>query len=248
MSHQYGLVHDRHDARDLRFSATSATGLLKLPSLVDLRPLCSPVRDQGNLGSCTGFAIITGFRECLATQVHTFVELSPLFEYYWERYKERTVSQDAGAQIRDGMKVLQKIGAAPESSWPYDISKFTVQPPTTMLTKMYTIAAFHRINNAIEIKQALAHNRPVVVGISVFDSFETDEVAKTGVVPIPDQTNENYLGGHAVCVVGYDDSKHVFIVKNSWGVDWGIAGYFTLPYGFFNPSANLVMDMWTGHA
>lgn len=247
----YGLVHDRHDTRDERFSTVAnKLQIVHLPPKVDLRPKCSPVRDQGSLGSCTGFAIVVGLRECLLVQSGLFVELSPLFEYYWERVKERTVDQDAGAQLRDGMKVLAKFGAALEKDWPYDIAKFKDAPPPLAVidAKRYPIKSYCRIHTVIEIKQSLVINHPVVIGIEVWDSFETDEVARTGAVPIPNFSKEQNQGGHAVCVVGYDDAAGVFIVKNSWGTNWGMAGYFTLPYEFFNPRLNLVMDKWTAQA
>jgi C1A family cysteine protease len=251
-NHTYGLVHDRHDSRDERFSTViNKLMITHLPPKVDLRNLCSPVRDQGDLGSCTGFATIVGFRECLLiTSGKPFVGLSPLFEYYWERYKENTVNDDAGAQLRDGMKVLAKMGAAPEVEWPYDITKFKDAPSAQAVTdaRGYAISAYHRVNTVMEAKQALAINHPVVIGIEVWESFESAAVAATGIVPLPNFSTEQMLGGHAVCIVGYDDAAHTFLVKNSWGTTWGMAGYFTLPYAYFNPKMGLVMDMWTGRA
>ena len=251
--HKYGLVHDRTDKRDIDFATVAGwfQFLRRLPPRVDLRPVCSPVRDQGDLGSCTGFAAITGFRECLLIQSgKPFVTLSPLFEYFWERYKEHTVLQDAGAQIRDAMKVLAKFGASPEADWPYDISKYTVMPPQQAVAdaKNYPISGYHRVNTMLEAKQALSNKHPVVLGIEVWDSFESNTVAQTGLVPIPDFNSEGMQGGHAVCMVGYDDVQHHFIVKNSWGTSWGDKGYFYLPYGYFNPNLHLVLDMWTGRA
>jgi len=219
--HAYGLLPDTHDQRDLRFSlVANDLGLLDLPRSVDLRPLCSPVRDQGALGSCTGQALI-GFRECLLTQAKQFTALSPLYIYYWERSLERSIQDDAGAQIRDGMRVLRKLGAAPEPDWPYDIAKFRDRPSqeATDDAAAYRIQHFHRINNAVEIKQALC----------------------LGAVP-----PKKYLGGHAVAVVGYNDDAARFLVRNSWGTGWAMAGYFTLPYAFFRPALGLVTDLWTG--
>lgn len=250
--HKYGLVHDRHDGRDMRFSeVANKLQLVHLPPKIDLESLCSPVRDQNDLGCCTGFATITGFRECLLKQSTVpFVTLSPLFEYYWERVKEHTVDQDSGASIRDAMKVLAKFGAAPESDWPYDISKFKDQPTPQAIKDAHTypIKAYHRIHTVMEIKQALSIKHPVVIGIEVWDSFESDAVAKSGIVPLPNFTTEQMLGGHALCIVGYDDTTRQFKFKNSWSTLWGQAGYGFLPYGFFAPNLGLVMDMWTGRA
>ena len=152
--------------------------------------------------------------------------------------------------IRDGMRVLRKLGAPPESDWPYDIARFKDRPPQQAADDAanYRIAHYHRIHNAIEIKQALTLNMPVVIGIAIFESFESADVARTGAVPIPNQDVEQYLGGHAVLVVGYDDATAHFTARNSWGLDFGMNGYFALPYGFFRPHLRLVSDMWTGNA
>ena len=249
--HSYGLVPDIHDPRDRRFSlVANDLGVLELPLSVDLRPLCSPIRDQQALGSCTSFAIVSGFRECLLVQKRQWAELSPLFLYYWERSLERTVDQDAGAMIRDGMRVLRKLGAPPEVDWPYAIPQFKQRPIQQAMddAARYRIAHYHRIHNVIEIKQALVLNMPVVIGIAIFESFESTDVARTGAVPIPNQDVEAYLGGHAVLVVGYDDATKRFLVRNSWGTAFGMDGYFTLPYGFMRPHLRLVTDMWTGSA
>lgn len=250
--HTYGLVHDRHDDRDLRFSSVAnKLGLVSLPPKVDLRPVCSPVRDQGDLGSCTGFASAVGFREALLNDAKKpFVPLSPLYVYYWERQREKSINVDSGATIRSAMKVLAKFGAAPEALWPYDISKFRDRPSDISIVqgKQYAISKYHRVNNVIEMKQALSIHHPIVIGIEVWESFESDEVASTGIVPIPDEQKEAMLGGHAVCVVGYDDALRSFIIKNSWGTSWGQGGYCLIPYAYFNPNLKLVMDMWTGKA
>jgi len=146
------------------------------------------------------------------------------------------------------MRVLRKLGAPPEDDWPYDIAKFRDRPPQLTMDDAadYRIASYHRIHNVIEIKQALVLNRPVVIGIAIFESFESLDVARSGAVPIPNQDRERYLGGHAVCVVGYNDDTQRFLLKNSWSTAWGMKGYFTLPFGFFRPHLGLVSDMWVG--
>src|SRR5437773_5026624 len=115
--HSYGLVPDTHDPRDRRFSlVANDLGVLELPRSVDLRPMCSPVRSQNDLGACTAFAIVSGLRECLLVQAGQFVELSPLFLYFWERSLERSIGQDSGVMLRDGMRLLRKLGVPPERS------------------------------------------------------------------------------------------------------------------------------------
>jgi C1A family cysteine protease len=77
----------------------------------------------------------------------------------------------------------------------------------------------------------------------VYDSFETPEVAQTGIVPMPKDT-ERMLGGHAVMAVGYDEKKQYFFVRNSWGEAWGDRGYFYMPYAYLQ-NKYLSSDFWT---
>jgi len=93
------------------------------------------------------------------------------------------------------------------------------------------------------MKGCLASGYPFVFGFTVYDSFESQQVAQTGVVPMPGST-EQVLGGHCVVAVGYDDSQQRFIVRNSWGADWGIQGYCTMPYAYLT-DPNLASDFWT---
>src|SRR5713101_1080742 len=123
----YGWMPDVPDQRDLVFAAARVT---TLPPAVDLRPGCPPVYDQGQLGSCTANAIGSAiqFEQIRQKEPKSFAP-SRLFIYYNERVKEHTVGQDAGAQIRDGIKSVNHIGACPETDWPYVITKFTQKPP-----------------------------------------------------------------------------------------------------------------------
>ena len=246
----YKLKPDTEDLRDRVFRSTQFKTTTVLPKIVDLRTNCSRVVDQGALGSCTANAIASGLREYwenLSGQQCTL--LSRLWLYWEERFLEGTVNEDSGAYIRDGMKVLQKMGCAPEADWPYDITKFKQTPPANATTDatQYTIAEYHRVTNLTSLKPALAEGYPVVIGIKVFESFESNQVAQNGIVPLP-KRGEQFLGGHAVLAVGYkDDPKNrgqgVVIGRNSWGESWGDKGYFYLPYSYFN---SYVTDMWTG--
>lgn len=241
--HIYGCKKDTPDLRDHLYH--SKVDKDALPASVDLRAKCSPVVDQGQLGSCTANAIVSGLREYQLLQKGNFLALSRLFLYWQERNIEGTVSIDSGAEISDGMKTLNTIGVCPETDFPYDITTFTNAPTDKDIAdaKPYLIAEYHRITSLDLLKAALAEGLPVVVGINVYDSFETDAVTSTGIVPMPDTTTENLLGGHAVLVVGYDDSKRQFIVRNSWGSGWGDQGYFHLPYDYY--IQGYVIDCWT---
>jgi len=245
----YNIVKDTPDLRDKIFVPSVIKNVSQLPSSVDLRPLMSPIVNQGELGSCTANAIVSGLREYieLRTNLATFVRLSRLFLYYEERVIEKTVNSDSGAQIRDGMSVLQKIGVCPELLDPYIINIFTNKPTAIDLQTAgkYKISNYYRVNTLNDLKLALAEGLPVVLGIMVYESFESDSVAKTGLVPMPNISQEQLLGGHAVCAVGYNDNKGYVVVRNSWGVEWGDKGYFYLPYSYIVP--NLTTDMWTGY-
>ena len=245
----YKLKPDTEDLRDKVFMSTQFKTITVLPKIVDLRSSCSPVVDQGELGSCTANAIASGLREYWENRSGNLSLLSRLWLYWEERNIEGTIDEDSGAYIRDGMKVLQKMGCAPEADWPYDITKLIETPPTTATTDAthFKIIEYHRVTNLTVLKTALAENYPVVIGIKVYASFESDQVAQTGVVPLP-RLREQFLGGHAVLAVGYkDDAQNngqgVVICRNSWGESWGERGYFYLPYNYF-PS--YVTDMWTG--
>ncbi|ODA41933.1 C1 family peptidase [Desulfosporosinus sp. BG] len=243
----YKLKPDTEDLRDKVFRSTRFTTKTVLPKSVDLRFGCSPIVDQGELGSCTANAIASGLREYWEKQAGSLTLLSRLWLYWEERNLEGTVNEDSGAMIRDGMKVLQQMGCAPEVDWPYDITKFTLTPPpqATMDAVPFKISEYHRVLSLTTLKAALAEGYPVVLGISVYESFESEQVAQTGIIPLP-KRGEKLLGGHAVLAVGYIDSGKTtgyVACRNSWGEGWGDKGYFYLPYSYF---AKYVTDMWTG--
>jgi C1A family cysteine protease len=201
---QYLLKKDPRDLRDKVFRSEHKDASA-LPVTIDLRPQMSPIVDQGQLGSCTANAIASGLREYLLLKSGSPLRrLSRLFLYWHERSIEGTVSEDSGAYIRDGMKVLQQIGVSPESDYPYDINKFTETPSTHAENDAasYKIAEYHRVTDFVSMQAVLATGVPVVLGIDVYASFESDTVAKTDKVPMP-KRGEKLLGGHAVLAVGY---------------------------------------------
>ena len=241
----YGWVPDLPDARDHLYAAPPEF-LTALPPQVDLRGQCPAVYDQGQLGSCTANAIGGAFEFDVLRQKATDLMPSRLFIYYNERVMENTVNSDAGAQIRDGIKSVAKQGVCPESEWPYDTAQFAVQPPAQCYTGAlsHRASSYQRVAQLLnQLKGCLAHGNPFVFGIAVYESFESDQVAQTGEVPMP-ATGERLLGGHAVLAVGYDDSTQRFTVRNSWGSGWGMAGYFTLPYAYLI-DRSLSSDFWT---
>ncbi len=242
----YGWLPDLPDHRDLMFGAVRPVPPT-LPPRVDLRPNCSVVEDQGSLGSCTGNALAGAIEVLERKNKVPFVDASRLFIYYNERVIEGTVKSDSGAMIRDGIKTLKKQGVCSEKKWPYIVSKFAVKPSAACYKEalQHQITAYHRIVTVDEMRTCLAEGFPFVFGFTVYESFESQEVAKTGVVNMP-QPAERAIGGHAVLGVGYDDAEKRFIVRNSWGTSWGLQGYFTMPYEYL-ADRNLSDDFWTIH-
>jgi C1A family cysteine protease len=241
----YGWVPDLPDHRDQLYAAP-VVNLATFPSQTDLRLKCPAVYDQGDLGSCTANAIAGAVEFDLMKESKQVFTPSRLFIYYNERVIEGTINSDSGAMIRDGIKSIAHQGDAPETDWPYDIAKFAMKPSTKTYNdaKKHRAVLYQRLNQDLaQMKGCLASGFPFVFGFTVYQSFETQQVASTGVVPMP-APSEKPVGGHAVMAVGYDDSQQRFIVRNSWGTTWGMAGYFTMPYAYLTQS-NLSDDFWT---
>jgi C1A family cysteine protease len=241
---RYGWVPDVPDNRDVLFSAPTAV-MASLPPQVDLRGNCPGIYDQGQLGSCTANAIGAAFEFDQKKQGLADFMPSRLFIYFNERIIEGTVDSDSGAMIRDGMKTLNKLGVCPEDAWLYNIAKFRDKPSD----KCYSDAAKHQalvyrsvLQDLHQLQGCMASGYPVVFGFSVYESFESQDVARTGIVPLPKQ-GEKQLGGHAVLAVGYDDADQTFWVRNSWGTGWGQSGYCKMPYAYLT-SSGLASDFW----
>jgi C1A family cysteine protease len=234
---------DTEDTRDYIYRSLSPP-LAKRPTKVDLRPLDGPIEDQGDLGSCTANAI-AGNLQFIEKKDKLPVDMfSRLFIYYGERLIEGTVSEDSGSTLRDGIKTLAANGACHESTWPYDPSRFTEVPPQAAFDEAmnHRISQYLRLLSLDDMKNCIATGYPFVFWFQVYQAFESPKVAKTGIVSFP-KKGEQCIGGHAVMALGYNDSTGRFIVRNSWGTDWGQKGYFELPYSFF--SKGLADDFWT---
>jgi len=242
----YGWSRDLPDARDVLYAAPLLSMKAGLPNAVDLRPQCPPVYDQGQLGCCTGNGIAGAIQfDQMKLKKQAFTP-SRLFIYYNERVMEGTVTTDSGAQVRDGIKSVATIGAPPETDWPYDITKFADKPPANAYSdaKLDLVSTYARVAQILpQMQGCLAEGYPFVFGFTVYESFESAAVAKSGVVPMP-ATGEEVVGGHCVVAVGYDTTKRVFIVRNSWGTGWGMKGYFTIPFEYLT-DAHLASDFWT---
>ncbi len=241
----YGWKPDLPDQRDFIYKPSKTQ---KLPKSVDLRSGCPPVYNQGTLGSCTGNAIAAAIEFGLRKQDQAYSFMpSRLFIYYNERDIEGTVAIDNGAEIRNGIKVVNKLGVCPESMWDYKNYKSTFRKrPTPACYKealKHQVESYYRLNKELkDLKSCLAEGYPFVFGFTVYKEFEGKEITKTGVLEMP-KPNEYKKGGHAVLCVGYDDAKKQFLIRNSWDTDWGQGGYFTMPYEYMlHP--NLTEDLW----
>lgn len=245
----YGYVPDLPDHRDLIFNP----GLERIADAVDLRSGMPPVYDQGDIGSCTAHAIIAAFQfeewrqnPAPAADYWKMAFMgSRLFLYYNERAMEGTTASDSGAMIRDGIKSVVNQGLCSESDCPYDPANFAVPPGASLYqsAQAHQAIEYRRIDaSARAMMRCLSRGLPFCFGFSVYESFESEEVAKTGIVPMPGP-GEAMVGGHAVLAVGYDQMDQTVIVRNSWGPDWGQAGYFTLPFSYM-VSPDLCDDRW----
>jgi len=205
-----------------------------LPDACSLESEMPPVYNQGDLGSCTSnaWAALFEYRQ----RVQKLPEWMPsrLFIYYNERAIEGTVASDAGAQLIDGARCLESKGVPPEAAWPYT-EPFARVPDAwaydkALANKVTRFASVAQTEAAI--KTAVWTRHPPTLGFEVYESFETDAVAATGIVPMPDVAGESLVGGHAVVIVGWIDAVARFICRNSWGSGWGQQGYFQIPYEY----------------
>lgn len=243
---RYGWLPDRPDSRDIPYFATRRLSLapIELPESVDLRMDWPPVYNQGYLGSCTAQAIIAAYEvELRKQELLKDVCLSTLFVYYNERVIEGTTQTDSGAYIRDGIKTIKEKGVCRNELWPYVIERFRDEPPPEAYEEALNHQAILYASvppNPRDVCIALADGYPVIFGFTVYENFESEEMSRTGVLRLP-RRGEVVVGGHAVLAVGYDQSTQHFLIRNSWGTDWGLEGYFWMPFAYIE---RLARDFW----
>lgn len=242
---RFGYIPDLPDLRDHPMQVKAPKALPKTVTLENNVGMLFPVYDQGNLGSCTANAIACAIEYQLRQQNLAEFTPSRLAIYYGERAIEGSIGIDAGAMIRDGMKVVAREGVAPEHLWPYvtDDERFTRKPIEAYYIEALKrqVVAYERVDqNERAIRQALAAGYPIVFGISVYESFESEAVERAGRVPLP-RKDEAMIGGHAILMTGY--TKSLVHFRNSWGAGWGRAGHGSLPLDYvLNP--DLAEDFW----
>ena len=242
----YKSMEARPGAPQYQASLSVKTG--KLPNKVDLRSLMTPVEDQGQTNSCVANAVAGAYEYWVKKATKSDENISRLFVYYNARWRDGSQDKDEGSVIQFAMEGLSKFGACTEKSWPFD-KRLIVKKPNG---DAYKFAAPNRVQDMAQVpleldawKQALAEGKPIVFGCLLFDSFDqcTD---KGGVVPMPepDALARGTHSGHSMCAVGYSDTEKVFIIRNSWGSDWGDKGYCYMPYSYLlNPKLNMG-DCW----
>ena len=237
----YHWIPSPPDPRDIPYTPII---IPTMPTSVDLRNFASPIDDQWQTGSCTGNAIAGAIDLIDKRTQNLTMRVSRLFIYYQERLLEGDITSDNGAYIRDGIKACNQIGAPQETLWPFVISKLTSNPSASA----YADAAHRKVTKYTkcagfsDVKNALAAGTPVVIGFNVYSSFET--IGSNGIMPFPNTATETLLGGHACCLVGYNDANNWFIARNSWGTNWGAEGYFYMPYSVLT-TPNMASDFWT---
>ncbi len=221
----------------------------ELPQKVDLRPFMTKVENQKHLSSCTANAT-AGAYEYLAKKhlKNRAFEVSRLFVYYNARLRASSQIKDSGSHIQYAIDSLHKLGACTEDIWPYDTNKVNDKPHTST----YEEAANFKVQESKYVptdlkawKQCLAEGYPIIFGIALFKGFDTCSQNK-GIVPMPspDEASRQSHGLHAMLCVGYSEVDQMFIVRNSWGEQWGDKGYFYMPYDYVINSKLNMGDSW----
>jgi len=222
---------------------------LVLPRHVDLHEQCPPIWAQASLGSCVGHGISRCWAQSRKKQGFPYVMPSRLFVYYGCRVLEGSVNEDAGASVRDGIQSIRKWGVPPEELWPYDTSKFKQKPTDASFVEAekYQAIKYEKLNQDLySLKACLALGFVFTFGFSVYENFESNTVAKTGLMPMPAGNN---IGGHCVTAVGYNSHNYI-CCANSWSASWGdpdMPGHFWMPPEMIT-NRSLAADFWVVHS
>lgn len=242
----YGWRPDVPDHRDFHYGAVlHAAEQLPIPDQADLRASMPPIQDQGEIGSCTAHAAVAVLEHNLIVQQKPFVSRSRLFAYYNARAAEGGQATDGGATLRDMVSGLANFGVCNEDIWAYDPEQVLVRPPNDCFNAAVPnrIRLYARLNTLDDMLTCLAAGFPFIFGFTVYESFESDAVAQSGILSLP-SISESMVGGHAVCAVGYDRLKKMLLVRNSWSATWGQQGHFWMPFDYAT-ERNLSDDFWT---
>lgn len=241
-----GWKQDKSGIIDPSFSALKVFRAGKIATSSDLAKLMPPIYDQGQTGSCTGNGVAAILDYARAKQRGTaWMHPSRLFIYFEERVLEGTVNQDAGAQIRHGIDVITDTGACKESTWPYIESRFAVKPSSRSYVEAASYQALHGykvdFTDKRSIRIALTSGYPVVFGALLYPGI--DKITwRNATLEMP-RKGERSVGGHCMVIVGHDDAKQLYKVRNSWGIGWGRDGHLWIPYDYIH-SQKICGDFW----
>lgn len=245
---RYGWKPSLPDPRDI----VADTSELPILNEVDPRSeYMTEIYDQLKLGSCTAQTVAEAIDADRIVSGEDPLYPSRLWIYALERIIEgSSLNEDTGAFGRDGFKAASQFGLVPETLWPYSDKKeaWSKDPRTVSLWNQR--APISRPYKTVpcdltSMKQVLSNKQTIAFGFSVFESFESDELAKTGIMTHPNVTKEKMLGGHEVLMIGYLKKypDHA-LIRNHWGIRWGKAGYFLMPWSvILDPK--LSDDFWT---
>jgi hypothetical protein len=213
------------------------------PPKVDLRPLMAPIDDQGDTSSCVAHAVAGAYDYWLKKSGQTSQNLSRMFIYYNARLSEGCEDKDEGCVIHLAMDSLKTYGACPEVEWPFDTDLLFEKP----VDDVYQDAAPLKVDDLEQMpvdldlwRKALAEGKPIVFGCLLYKSFDScDQTGGVVPMPAPEELGRKKHSSHSMCAVGYNDAERVFIVRNSWGTDFGDQGYCYMPYAYLtNPKLN----------
>jgi C1A family cysteine protease len=242
-----GYRYQAPQASAKRYAAAKSE-VKKLPPKVDLRPLMTAVEDQGQLSSCVANAV-AGAYEYLVKRHRgdDAYDVSRLFVYYNARKKSGSESEDSGSVIAEAINSLREDGACSEETWPYDAEQVNEEPSQEAYDEagQFLVEDMQLVPTTLDAwKNALAEGYPIIFGLSLYDSF--DKQKKKGMVPLPSpkESSRESHSGHSMLCVGYSDPDQVFMVRNSWGTDWGDKGYCFIPYDYLMNSKYNDGDSW----
>lgn len=257
----FGWLKDYPDFRDYSKRSEAIDKLLgkkvkpKKESSIDLRKFCSPIEDQGDLGSCTANAAAGLLEYYEKKSFNNYIDASRIFIYKTTRNLMK-VKGDTGAYLRTTMKSLVHFGVAPEEYCAYNINKFDeeLSPFIYSYAQNFKAIQYYRVDtnentareNLDEIRNNLANNLALIFDFTVYNSIE-EAADNGGKIPFPER-GDKVAGGHAIMAAGYDDNLKIgkyqgaLLIRNSWGTGWGDKGYGWLPYEYV--LKGLAVDFW----
>ncbi|MEM5518349.1 C1 family peptidase [Henriciella sp. AS95] len=218
------------DEAGTSFPQLNKTASVSRPASVDLRAHCSPVEDQRRVGSCVGNAVAGALEYHQIKNGRSLRDLSRLFIYYNARRLEGKEMEDTGCSRRKALASVLAYGVCPETMWPYQEAMVTVAPTRDCYSaaQRFLGVEFAELTHGNAVKDVLASGLPVVFGMGVPASLSRMNY-ENWIMRAPDDGQwEPSRGGHAMLIVGYDDTENMYLIRNSWGTGWGRDGYMLM--------------------